>query len=304
MIKLLNANFTRLRKNKVFWLLIAFSVGLALFMIYTRYRDMKIYKDVIEVEQLMLNYSTIIGIVIAIFTSLFLGSEYSDGGIRNKISIGHIRTNIYLSNLIITTITSLFSYILFIFVVVTIGIPLFGGISIELSKLLRLLGCIFVTVIAYSSIFTFITMIISNKTITAIVSIMFSFGLMMIALICLNKLEAPKMIQEATMVGGETKIEEVLNPKYPSEAKKKVYQALLDINPTGQMFQIAGRTTPNLKILPIYSLGIVVIFTSIGIILFNKKELKWIGDDYEYLVLFIFNKFTCTLNFNNKTSNY
>lgn len=274
MIKLLNANFTRLRKNKVFWLLITFSVGLALFMIYTRYSDMKIYKDVIEVEQLMLNYSTIIGIVIAIFTSLFLGSEYSDGGIRNKISIGHIRANIYLSNLIITTITSLFSYILFIFVVVTIGIPLFGGITIELSKLLMLLGCIFVTVIAYSSIFTFITMIISNKTITAIVSIMFSFGLMMIALICFNKLEAPKTIQEATMVGGETKIEEVLNPKYPSEAKKKLYQTLLDINPAGQMFQIAGRTAPNLKVLPIYSLGIVVIFTSIGIILFNKKELK------------------------------
>ena len=78
MIKLLNAGFTRLRKNKLFWILTIFSIGLALFMIYTRYSDMRKYNEVIEVEQLMLNYSTIVGIVIAIFTSLFLGVEYSD----------------------------------------------------------------------------------------------------------------------------------------------------------------------------------------------------------------------------------
>jgi len=243
-------------------------------MIYSRYSDMKQYGDVIEVEQLMLNYSTIVGIVIAIFTSLFLGVEHSDGAIRNKISIGHKRTNIYVSNLIIVTITSILSYILFLIVVSIIGIPLFDGITIEFSKLLMLLGSIFITVIAYSSIFTFIAMIISNKTITSIVSIMLAFGLMMIALTCLNTLEAPKNIQSATMVNGETKIEEVPNPKHPSEEKRKVYQTLLDINPAGQMFQLAGRTAPNLKVLPIYSLGILVIFTSIGLVLFKKKEIK------------------------------
>ena len=159
MIKLLNAGFTRLRKNKAFWLLTIFSIGLALFMIYTQYSDMKKYEEVIEVEQLMLNYATIIGIVIAIFTSLFLGVEYSDGAIRNKISIGHKKANIYLSNLIVVTITSLFSYILFLGVVASIGIPLFGGVTMSMLVLLKLIGCIFVTIIAYSSIFTFIAIL-------------------------------------------------------------------------------------------------------------------------------------------------
>lgn len=274
MIKLLNAGFTRLRKNKLFWFLILFSVGLSLFMIYTQYSDMKKYSEVIEVEQIMLNYSTIIGIVIAIFTSLFLGVEYSDGAIRNKISIGHKRANIYLSNLIVITITSLFSYILFLGIIVSIGVPLFGSITIPISKLLMLLGAIFETTIAYSSIFTFLAMIISNKAITAVVSIMLSFGMMMVALTCFNILEAPKTIQEATMVNGETKIEAVPNPKYPSDSKKKVCQTLLDINPAGQMFQIAGRSGANLKVLPLYSLGLIVIFTSSGLVLFKKKELK------------------------------
>ena len=105
MIKLLNAGFTRLRKSKLFCILTIFSIVFALCMIYTQYSDMKKYGSVIEVEQIMLNYATMIGIIIAIFTSLFLGVEYSDGAIRNKISIGHKRISIYLSNFIITTIT-------------------------------------------------------------------------------------------------------------------------------------------------------------------------------------------------------
>lgn len=275
MIKLLNAGFTRLRKNRTFKGLIVFTIILALYMILMSYSSVKNYGDTIEVEQLMLNYATIVGIVIAIFTSLFLGVEYSDGAIRNKISIGHKRVNIYLSNLIITTITSLLSYILYLILIALMGIPLFGGIIISFSTLLIMLGCIFVTVIAYASIFTFIAMMISNKTITAIVSIMISFGLMMIALTCLNILQAPEFNDYATIEEtGEYKIEQVPNPKYPSEAKRKVYQALLDINPAGQMFQIAGRTAPNLKVLPIYSLGILVVYTSLGLVLFKKKELK------------------------------
>lgn len=277
MIRLLNAGFTRLRKNRVFWLFLIFSICMSLFMVYSRYKDMKEYGDIVEVEQIILNYSTIIGIVIAIFISLFLGVEYSDGAIRNKISIGHKRTNIYLSNLIITTITSLFSYVLFILVVASIGILLFGPITISISKLLMLIGCIFVTIIAYSSIFTFLAMIISNKTITAITTIMLSFGLMIFALTHLNILYAPEYIESASLTNGETGEFQMIqekNPKYPSETKRKVYQTLLDINPAGQMFQLAGRTVPNLKVLPIYSACIIIVFTGAGLILFNKKELK------------------------------
>ena len=274
MIKLLNAGFTRLRKNKIFWLLTLFSIGFALFMIYTQYSDMKRYNEVIEVEQIILNYSTIIGVIISIFTSLFLGVEDSDGAIRNKISIGHNRVNIYLSNLIIIVLTSLFSYILYMIVVSLIGIPLFGETTMKITSLLKLVGCIFMAILSFASIFTFLAMLISNKTITAVVSIMLAFLMMMAAVICFNKLEAPPTIQQANMVDDEMKFENVPNPRYPNEAKRKLLQTIVDIVPAGQMFQIAGRTVPNLKVLPLYSLGIFVVFTGAGILLFKKKELK------------------------------
>lgn len=274
MNKLLSAGFMRLRKNKLFWTLILFSIGLALFMIYTRYSDMKKYDDVIEIEQLLLNYSTIIGIVVAIFTSLFLGVEYSDGTIRNKIISGHKRIHIYLSNFLLTTIVSLFSYILLIVVILLIGIPLFGRITMSIPALLKLLGCIFLAVVVYSAIFTFIAMLIQNKAMTAVVSIMLAFGLMMAALTCLKMVEAQEYVPQASLVDGEFVTEEVKNPKYPSETERKIYQTLLDINPAGQMFQLAGRSAPNLKVLPIYSLGLIAVLTVGGVVIFNKKDLK------------------------------
>lgn len=274
MIKLLDAGFTRLRKNKLFWILLSFIILFALYVNFINYSNMKNYNATIDFGNFPFYYPTMIGVVIAIFTSLFLGVEYSDGIIRNKISIGHKRINIYLSNLIIITVTSLVSYILYLGVVSSIGIPLFGTDGLVFKELIIRILITFVTIIVYSSIFTFLTSVISNKTITAIVSIMFAFLLMMVALTCFNVLESPKYINEATMINGETKIEQVLNPKYPSEKKRKIYQYLLDINPAGQMYQIAGRNTSDLKIFPLYSLGIIIVFTTTGLVIFKKKELK------------------------------
>ena len=274
MIKLLNASFTRLKKNTLFWLLTIFSVGFAILVIIAQYNQMLKYNSIIEVEQLVVNYSIFIGLIIAIFTSLFLGTEYSDGALRNKIIIGHKRSNIYLANLLIITAVSLFSYILFMLITLIIGIPLFDGFTMKLSSFFIQLGCIFIVIIVYANLFTFIAMIISNKTITAVVCIMSAFAMMMIALSCLNILATQKYITSVTMVDGEMVTDVILNPKYPSEAKKKFYQTLLDINPTGQMYQLAGRSATNLKALPLYSLGIIVIFTSSGLILFKKKEVK------------------------------
>ena len=277
MIRLLNAGFTRLRKNKVFWTFLVFSIGLALFMCYTQWLDVNKYGKVIEVEQLMLNYSTVIGMAIAIFTSIFLGIEYFDGTLRNKISIGHNRTNIYLSNLVIVSLVSLMAYIIFLVVIVILGIPLFGKITMSLTVLFKLIGCIFITIVTYSSIFTFITMLITNQTISTIINIVLTVGLMIGALTCFSILSETEYVQKGQITNAETmefKYIEEPNPFYPSENARKLYQFLADINPACQMYQIAGRIKPNLAKISLYSLANIVIFTGIGLRLFKKKELK------------------------------
>ena len=207
MINLLNANFIRLRKNKIFWILTIFSIGVSLCIVFAQYHQMIKYGDEIQVAQLLLNYSTLAGVVIAIFTSLFVGVEYSDGGIRNKIIIGHKRINIYLSSLVTNMIISIFYYILYMIMIVSLGIPLFGIGTVPISIILTKILIIFVIMMAYCSIFTFIAMLCSNKTITAIVTIIFAFGLMILGLFCYEILGTPRYTETATIVDGETKIE-------------------------------------------------------------------------------------------------
>ena len=52
-----------------------------------------------------------------------------------------------------------------------------------------------------------------------------------------------------------------------------MFETLIDVIPSGQALQIPERNS-NLEILLVYSLGIVIVFTGSGLLLFKKKELK------------------------------
>ena len=277
MNKLLNAGFARLRKSKLFWGLLLFMAALALLMIGTEYSDFKKYGTVVETEQLMLNYATIAGVVIAVFTSLFLGVEYSDGTIRNKISTGHRRGEIYLTNLLLTAFASLISYAVFLAVIMLVGIPLLGGVKMALPRLLMLLGCICLTLLVYSCLFTWMAMMISNRAVSAVACILVALGLMIAASACLAPLHAPEEILTATLRDGESGQAQWIyepNPRYPSDAERQVYQYLVDVNPNGQMFQIAGGSATNLAYFPLYALGEMALLVGAGLGCFRKKEIK------------------------------
>ena len=52
-----------------------------------------------QITNILFIYALTVAILIPAFVSLFVGTEYSDGTIRNKMIIGHTRTCIYLSNI-------------------------------------------------------------------------------------------------------------------------------------------------------------------------------------------------------------
>ena len=102
MYKLLKANFFRLKKKQNI-----------LLSDYNNHSNSKIYiiqsyeterKETKEgfpltslksTDRLVMDNHMFIGIIMAIFTSLFVGTEYSDGAIRNKI-VEDIKEKIYI----------------------------------------------------------------------------------------------------------------------------------------------------------------------------------------------------------------
>lgn len=248
MYKLLNAAFFRLKKNKIFYFIIVIMIGMALFTLYSRYADEIKYieynlptTNLKSTDRLLIDNVLIIGFLMSLFTSLFVGTEYSDGVIRNKIIAGHKRANMYMSNFILSVVVGVMIEIIYLLIVASIGIPMFGSIQIPVSELLLILLDIFMMIVSYAAIFTFISLICSNITTSTVLCLLLTLAMMVIAVL-------------------QTPGDEILN-----------------MIPAGQAMQIswlAYRECANISILWIYSLGITLIINSIGIYIFNKKELK------------------------------
>jgi len=107
MTNILSANFLRLKKNKVFW------GGLLLMAAWGVFMPVKLHMDAVQsgyadnIENGLFACALFIGIIIAVFCSLFIGTEYNDGTIRNKIIVGGRRWQIYLANAVVSTVVGL-----------------------------------------------------------------------------------------------------------------------------------------------------------------------------------------------------
>ena len=113
MSKLLAANFSRMKKDVSFWIISAAVLMISISeVINNAYIDATVYPEDGETILNFLLFQTIpaMGMVYAIFIAMFIGKEYSNGTIRNKLIVGHTRTNIYLANFITCLTGSLIIY--------------------------------------------------------------------------------------------------------------------------------------------------------------------------------------------------
>ena len=280
MYKLLNAGFYRLIKNKVFWGILIITLGIAGVFLYNKLDD-----STNSIDNLLLDHIGIIGIFISIFTTLFVGSEYANGTIRNKIVVGHSRTKIYLSNLIISIIVGIIIELIYMLIIVIIGIPVLGGIQIPFSQFALILLSIVMIIITYSSIFCCITLLFQDITMSTVIGIIFVLAMFVIEGMLSLTANAEKYSYQTTRDEEGIVTKEIIgvNPTYPGETKKKIAQTILYIIPTGQANLLERKVSNNIifneeiteiPILLIYSLGTTIVINIIGIYCFNKKELK------------------------------
>ena len=288
MYKLLNASFYRLRKNKIFLGLVILTIIIATFMLISEYLDKVKYSSVFGISSnttdiLLMKFINIIGFFIAIFTSLFVGAEYSDGTIRNKIVAGHSRKNIYLSNLIVSILVGIFLELIYLIIVLIVSIPIFGLVQMSFLQLVVILLDIIMIIIVYSSIFNFIALICSNITISTVSSLLLILIMFVIDMLLSPTANSTEYIQKNIVMDeqGNVTYEVVKNEDYPGKLVQTICKTISNFNPVSQAIEISGNKINmneenfnNMKVYPLYSLGLIIIITAIGIYLFNIKELK------------------------------
>lgn len=276
MSKLLRANFSRLKKNKVFWLGIIIMSAMGILYPVIAYFDMKRYGSIYSLEERIFCYPIYIGVLQSVFCSLFLGTEYSDGTIRNKLMIGHSRIGIYLSNLIVCSAAGVLMCLVSLISGIGAGSLLLGFFKISIAEVILTIICTFIMTFAYSAVFTFIAMLVQSKAVSAVLAILLSFLLFFTAMSVYARLDEPETYSGYVYEedAGEFAQEEMVNPRYLSGMKRQVYEFLLDFLPSGQGMQIAMLEVSCLWRLIMYDC-ILVFFTTVGgVLLFRRKDIK------------------------------
>lgn len=279
MIKLLRANFARLWKNKVFWL--GF-FALTAFGILGRFGASQDSIEVHYLEEAFWIQALVIGVVLAIFISLFVGTEYEDGTIRNKIISGHVRSDIYLVNVFVCCVAGWIMCLGCLISSLIVGIPLLGFFRSALSEILLQGICVFALSAAYTAIYCFFAMLISNRTITAIVCILLSFLLLFAGTIISDRLDESEYyyIPDGTLGIGEiddgSDSEWILNPDYLEGTERRIYETIFEITPGGQSLQLSGMVNESNRYKKMFWASLAWIFVSCGcgLILFQRKDLK------------------------------
>lgn len=275
MNNLLAANLMRLRKNKCFWGGLIFMLAAGLYLPAVRYADMKQLGYMDNLENGFFGCAAFAAVILSVFCSLFIGTEYSDGTIRNKIIIGHKRVDIYLANLLTNMFAGLILCIVFFTAYLCIGTPLLGFFKADMMFIILFAITVIVLSFAFSAIFTLISMLNSNKAIAAVVCILSTVVLIMIGAYFNIRLEAPETLPVYNYtIDGKITSEEVKNPKYLEGMQREVYQFIYDILPGGQVIQCITLKAKNLNMLSVYASIVFLIMTSVGVVIFGRKDLK------------------------------
>ncbi len=279
MIKLLKANLARLWKNKVFWL------GFLVLNVFCIIQKIGLIQDTIEVHYLEETFwiqAYVLGIILSVFISLFIGAEYEYGTIRNKIISGYDRSEIYLANIFACIIAGWIMCMGCLISSLLVGVPFLGFFHAELSEILIQGICVFALSAAYTAIYCFFAMLIHNRTITAIACIMLSFLLLFSGTVVSNRLDESEYyyIPDASLGIGEiddvSNSEWIRNRDYLEGTKRRIYEIVFEVIPGGQSLQLSGMLNEQTSYIEMFSASLVWIVLSCGcgVLLFCRKDLR------------------------------
>ena len=270
MTNLLSANLFRLRRSRLFWLSLLLCAAAGAWQPLQTWLE---YQRKFPLDAVFFVYTALIGLVLSVFLSLFFGSEYSDGTIRNKLAAGHTRVSVYLANLITAVFTALTFCGIYILCTLAVGVPLLGAPKAP-GPLLTSLALSLLMTAVWCAIFTALILNCSRKAASAVCCMLLFLLIFGIALTIYQILDAPEFYPSFGLVDGEMVSDMVRNPSYLQPEERWPYELLLDLNPQGQAVQFTDGSVTRPLQMALCSVGVFAMTTVAGAFLFRRKDLK------------------------------
>ena len=275
MRKLITASFSRLWKEKQFWLVFAFmSIGSVCYnwIGYNEINNPQIY-----VEDILFCMLPVSSFVFALFISMRLGTEFEEHTIRNKLIVGYSRTQVYFSEYLTCMAASII-----LLAVMLLCSGLFGlFLSLEFLSdwtdiAFLVFGCVLMALV-FSAMFVGISMNVGSKAASLVASIVFLFAILLLASFCINALEEPLMAYTNVIISVEDGVQFgdlVENPAYVDGTQRMIYELIADILPTGQAIQMNNLEFERSARWPVFSLIMLIIATVAGYLPFRKRDIR------------------------------
>lgn len=278
MTKLLSAGFYRLFKSRVFWIMLVICILLQVFVCLDNFRfEQERPENSVILDDIVFSMIPAIGFISSALISLLLGEEYSDGVMRNKLTVGHRRSEIYFANLIVCTAGSFIMLAALFLSGGLLGFALFGGFTYDAGTLLWLILCCFLLTAALSSIDVLVVMCCQNKAVAAVLSLALVLVMLFAGSYLDSVLNEPEM-QYGAMVVHEDGVMEFVdpapNPHYVSGMTRTVMAITEDIIPMGQAIQINNFALERSARWPLLSIAVFTAVSALGYAIFKKKDIK------------------------------
>lgn len=256
MSKLLRANFNRLLKSKLFRFGAVFMLALGIYFPIQNYNIMQNEGRVISLDGAFFMFVVIIPLILSVFCGFFIGTEYSDGTMRNKFIIGSTRCSVYIANFLSCTAAAFIISTAYAVPYLICGIPLLGTFNADISRVIAVMLCVLAVTEVFAAIFTLISMLIPNKANGAVSCIIIGLVLFI------------------SGIYGGLYIRSSLAAKNLSGTKRAVCEFLYDFLPGCQLIQLCNMNAVHPLRMFLSSAFLAVSATVIGVLIFRKKDIK------------------------------
>ena len=274
MRNLLHANFSRLKRDWVFWLCAgAMLVCSAGFMV-NWCLEAQGHGYLPDLDMFYFRFSPALGFFYVIFSCLFLSVEYSEGTIRNKLAVGRTRREVYLSSFLTVFAASLCVALAWLIGSLA-GVPFLGFFTMGPAGAALCAAIVIGFTAAFSAIYTFIGLLNDRRSVTVItVSVWLimalASGFLSVAL------HEPEMVKNGIVSMEDGTVTAIMNPNpyYISGIRRAVYEFLVDLLPTGQADSLQNILLERPLRMLLSSAFITAAATFGGRKLFERKDLK------------------------------
>lgn len=274
MVRLLNAGFSRLLHYKQLYIAVILSFFLSASLTLS---NIDSSNGIIAGETL--NTMPVVGVFAAAVLGLFIGTEYSDGTMRNKLTVGTKRRNVYFTNYIISpavcTVICISAMTGSAAACLLTGAKLYTpNADVSTVMLLNAVGVLLMS-FSIAGIITFICMMVCGKAAGGISALLVMIVMVFLGSWAYSRLCKPEFVSDMMLVNNIPQSgPKYLNPSYVGGGARSILELAVYVMPATQGMLMVSDEFYNQPICYIGSIALAVGFTAVGAAMFSKKDIK------------------------------